>query len=280
MSRNEERIVTNNDKIPEKTDTVNTTVSSKLNYPTPSEMVLLPSRGKFYPSNHILHGVTEIEIYEMNAHQENILANKAFIKKGNVIEKFLQSLIVDKKIVVDDLLIGDKNALLIAARMTGLGDIYKVNILCPVCYNNSVFDFNLNEVKHQCGSEENYDEEKGLFRYTLPKTGFVVECKALTGEDVYRMSEQAKNLKSKIKKEETPVSDLLKQIIVSVNTVTDRLDISRFVEKMPSIDSRFLREEYRKSVPEVDLTQPFECPSCGQESEVEVPIGPNFLWSK
>ena len=86
----------------------------------PTEVVDLPSKGKLYPPDSPLASGT-IEMKYMTAKEEDILTNQNYIEKGIVIDKLLQALIVDKTIDYNELLVGDKNALLIAARILGYG---------------------------------------------------------------------------------------------------------------------------------------------------------------
>ena len=106
---------------------------SGFNFIVPTEVVDLPSKGKYYPEGHPLKGVDSIEIRHMTAKEEDILTSQSLIKKGLAITKLLQSIIIDKSIRVDDLLIGDKNALLVASRIHGYGPEYNVTLNCPNC---------------------------------------------------------------------------------------------------------------------------------------------------
>ena len=86
----------------------------------PTEVVDLPSKGLLYPKENPLSS-GQIEVKYMTAKEEDILTSANLIKSGRVIEKLLESLIVDKSIKVDDILVGDKNAILIAARILAYG---------------------------------------------------------------------------------------------------------------------------------------------------------------
>ena len=92
----------------------------------PTEVVDLPSTGRLYPKDSLLSSGT-IEMKYMTAKEEDILTNQNYIEKGIVIDKLLKALIVDKNINYNELLIGDKNALLIAARILGYGKDYEFN---------------------------------------------------------------------------------------------------------------------------------------------------------
>ena len=93
----------------------------------PTEVVDLPSQGLLYPKDSPLSSGT-IEIKYMTAREEDILTSANLIKKGIVIDKLLEALIVDKSIKLDDMLLGDKNAILIASRILAYGKDYEVEV--------------------------------------------------------------------------------------------------------------------------------------------------------
>ena len=110
---------------------VSTQQQTQMQFVAPTEFVDLPSRGEFYPEDHPLHNKETIEIRYMTARDEDILVNKSYIQKGVVLEKLLESVILDKNIPVSSLLGGDKNAVLIATRVTGYGSEYETKVACP-----------------------------------------------------------------------------------------------------------------------------------------------------
>ena len=112
---------------------------------TPTTFVELPSAGQFYGEGHPLHECEVIEIKHMTAKEEDILTSEALLKNGLALNRLLQSVIVDKNIDPDSLLIGDKNAVLIAVRQTGFGDIYTTTVTCPACGATNEKDFSLEE---------------------------------------------------------------------------------------------------------------------------------------
>ena len=99
----------------------------------PTEFVELPSGGRFYPENHPLHGQSTIEIKQMTAKEEDILTSRTLLKNGVAIDRVIQSLITDKRVNSDSLLVGDRNAILIAARVSGYGNEYNTTVGCPAC---------------------------------------------------------------------------------------------------------------------------------------------------
>ena len=116
-----------------------------LQFVTPTEFVDLPSKGRYYPPEHPLHNAEMIEIRHMTAKDEDILTSRSLLKKGIAIDRLLQNVLVDRRVRVEDLLIGDKNAIIIASRITGYGAEYEAGISCPSCASAVQFSFNLEE---------------------------------------------------------------------------------------------------------------------------------------
>jgi hypothetical protein len=251
-----------------------------LNFVSPTEFVDLPSGGKFYPEGHPLHGKDSIEIKFMTAKEEDILTSKSLLKKGVAIDRMLQNLIVDKSIKLEHLLSGDKNAILLAARMSGYGAEYSVRVSCPSCEEKQDFSFDLSSLEHKDLSDIDdlslEHTQRGTFVYSLPRTKAKVEFRLLTSGDESQMTQEM----LRAKKEETTSTDQLKRVIVSVNGVEDRLQLKQFVESMPAADARFLRAAIRRSTPDVNMSQDFVCASCSHEEEMEVPLTTEFFWPK
>lgn len=260
------------------------TQANPLDFATPTDMVDLPSKGKFYPEDHPLHNSETVELRYMTAKDEDILANKSLIKKGVVLDRLLQSVLVDKNININDLLIGDKNAMLVSARITGYGSDYNTKVPCPSCGSVSDHVFDLEEALEESNASQGDTEfaeqtESGTFLITLPKTGVSVEVRPLTGMDEKAIL-KTNTVRQKNKLPELGLTDQMKMYIVSVNGEEDGSVISRLVDNMPAIDSRHLRFAYSDAVPSVDLAQHFECSECSYEQEMEVPFTTEFFWPK
>ena len=261
-----------------------TTQSNPLDFATPTDMVDLPSKGKFYPEDHPLHNSETVELRYMTAKDEDILVNKSLIKKGVVLDRLLQSVLVDKNINVNDLLIGDKNAMLVSARITGYGSDYNTRVPCPSCGSVSDHVFDLEEALEESNASQSDTDfaeqtESGTFLITLPKTGVSVEVRPLTGMDEKTIL-KTNTVRQKNKLPELGLTGQMKMYIVSVNGEKDSTVISRLVDNMPAIDSRHLRFAYSDAVPSVDLAQHFECSECSYEQEMEVPFTTEFFWPK
>jgi len=255
--------------------------TSGFSFATPTDHVDLPSGGQYYPEGHPLHGKDSVEIKYMTAKEEDILTSQNLLKKGLAIERLLESVILDDSINPKNLLVGDRNAILVAARVTGFGNEYETQVTCPSCLKGSLHSFDLDEVgvKASEPTEEVTRTEGGTFIIELPTTGVRTEVKLLTGADEARIMSLQES-KKKHKLPEAPLTDHLKTIIVSVDGHEDRTIINQFVESMPSRDTRYLRKQYDGLNPNIDMTFAFECPACDATTDVEVPFTVSFLWPK
>ena len=283
MSRNKQRTAAAKDATAATTAPAAPAAPATLSYVTPTEFVELPSRGKFYPSDHPLHNKEVIEMRFMTAKDEDILTSPALLRNGLAIDRLIENLIVDSNVSVNDLLIGDKNAVILAARISGYGEQYNVNVTCPNCQASIEHEFDLSEIPHQNGTIPEDDNEnvyltpEGTFVAKLPKSQFSVEFKLLTGQDEDYLEKVALKTK-KLNLPEASATNLLKRLVVSVNDVTVTSEINNFIDNMPAQDARFLRACVTTVTPNVDMTQEVECSSCGTVSEMAVPFTSEFFW--
>ena len=258
-----------------------------LAFVSPTQLVDLPSEGKFYPDNHPLHNKKTIEIREMTAKEEDILTSQTLIKKGIALERLLQSVIVDARIQTQHLLLGDKNAILVAARVSGYGPEYKTTVTCPNCMATQTSTFDLDNISQPSLPEMATVSEKlstpveetpaGTFIVKLPRSQLDVELRLINGELEKRIMANLEARK-KQKLTEKPLTEHLKACIVSVAGTTDRGDLNNFIDNMPAMDSRFIRKAMSVITPNIDLTQEFVCAECDHEQDLEVPIGLDFFW--
>ena len=254
-----------------------------LSFPKPVELVDLPSRGKYYPEGHPLHNKEHIEIRHMTAKDEDILTSKSLLKKGVAIDRLLKSIITDKTIPVETLLMGDRNALLIAARISGYGSEYATNVTCPQCATNQEFSFDLDDRPAYHGDDwgeyEISETGTGNFNITLPVSEITIEVRLMNGADEKRLANLMENKKKK-RLPESVLTDQLNMMIVSIEGHEDNTLKRTLIENMPALDARYLRKAYEKLVPTVDLTHRFQCSGCEYEGEMEVPFTTDFFWPK
>jgi hypothetical protein len=233
----------------------------------PTEIIDLPSQGKLYASDSPL-AEGKIEMKYMTAKEEDILTNQAYIRDGIVLDKLLQSLIVTK-FNYSDLLIGDKNAIMIAARVLGYGKDYKFN------YASEEQVVDLSQIEPLPLTDEIKKAESNEFSFTLPSSENTVTFKLLTHGDEKKIEQELKGL-SKINKKSSPiVTTRLKHQILSVNGEDELPKVREFVDSfLLAQDSRALREEIKRIGPDVDLTFFPE----GSDRRVDIPIGLSFFW--
>ena len=238
-------------------------MDQKFDFPT--EVIELPSKGLLYPQDNPLSS-GKIEMKYMTAKEEDILTNQAYIQKGIVIDKLLQALIVSK-INYNDLIVGDKNAIMVAARVLGYGKDYTFE------YGNQEYTIDLSQIDNKPFDYSN----KGVneFNYTLPSTSTNITYKILTHGDEQKIQTEIDGLK-KINKNISPeLSTRLKYIITSVNGDRETKTIREFVDKhLLARDSRELRKHIKETQPDVDLTF---FPDRTTD-RVDIPIGVKFFW--
>jgi hypothetical protein len=244
---------------------VTTQEPSKFAFPT--ETIELPSKGLLYPKENPLSSGT-VELRYMTAAHEDILTNQSFIQKGNVLDKLMQALIVSP-INYDDIIVGDKNAIMIASRILGYGKDYNFT------YNGEEQSVDLTVLENKVFDEKLITPGVNEFAFTLPNTNAIITFKILTHGDEKKINQELEGLK-KIKKDSSPeLSTRLKYIITSVNGDTTPKVIRDFVDNhLLAMDSRALREYIKNVQPDVDLTF---FPD-GSEKAVNIPIGLNFFW--
>jgi len=233
----------------------------------PTETVDLPSKGLLYPEgSELAKGVVEMKY--MTAKEEDILTNQTYIKNGTVLDKLIKSLIVSK-IIYDDLLVGDKNAIMVAARILGYGSDYTFE------YNGESQLVDLSQIENKPLKEELFSPRVNEFSFTLPHSKNSITFKLLTHKDEQDINRELEGLK-KINKDADPsLSTRLKYMITSVEGERERKDIREFVDNyLLAKDSRALREYVRGIQPDVDLTF---FPD-GTSDRINIPIGISFFW--
>lgn len=236
----------------------------------PTETIELPSKGLLYPEGHPLANGT-IEMKYMTAREEDILTNQNYIRQGTVIDKLLQSLIVSD-VPYDDILIGDKNAIMIAARILSYGKDY------DFAFENAMQTVDLSSFSNKEIDESIYTRGENDFELTLPHTDNVITFKLLTHGDEKKIDQEIKGLQKINKDNITEATTRLKYIITSINGSREKKDIREFVDYgLLARDARAIREEYNRISPDIDLKFNY-VDSQGVEQEATLPIGVTFFW--
>jgi hypothetical protein len=247
-------------------------------FEVPVESAPLPSNGLVYPQESALHMCQTVDIRSMTAREEDILTSRALIKKGTVITELIKSCLIDKRIQVPDMLAGDRNAIMVALRITGYGAEYTVEADCPKCSARSKQEFNLGEMPIKRLQIEPVAKGQNLFEFKLPVTKKTVHFKFLTGRDEEEISTIQERTKKQGAQADNIVTNRLQFAIVSVEGKTDRSSINGFIRNMPARDSMSLRKFIDANEPGIDMKGNFDCPSCNDVNEVRVPLGASFFW--
>ena len=241
---------------------------SKLKFPT--EIVELPSKGIVYPKENPLSS-GKIEMKYMTAREEDILTNQSYITNGTVLDKLLETLIVSK-IDYNDLIVGDKNALLIAARILGYGNDYEFT------YRNEKVKVDLSILDNKKLDKKQFEQGKNEFNFKLPKSEVLITFKLLTHGDEQKIEKELKGLKKINPNATVDLSTRLKHMIMSVEGSSEKKEIREFVDNyFLAQDSRAFRNYIRDFQPDVNLTVPITTIEGGDE-DIDVPIGLNFFW--
>lgn len=247
---------------------------------TPNTMTVnLPSKGYFYSTNSPLSSGT-IELYQVTAKHEDILSNANFLRKGTVLDEFLKSLIATPNVALNDLLIGDKNGLFVAARKSAYGEIYTAKIKCPECTTESSIDINLDSLVEKPFALENYTKGENKFVYTLPSSKKNITWSLMTHKDEVDIDQELKALNKLGTSVASPeITTRLKYTIKAIDGDTDKVKIKNFVDtQMSAKDSMAFRRYVREVTPDLDMTFDFICPACGHQAKMNVPLGATFFW--
>ena len=237
-----------------------------------SETIDLPSEGRVYPKDSPLAS-GKVEIKYMTAKEEDILTSQNLIKKGVVIKQVLDSLIISDGVKSDDLILGDKNAVMVASRILAYGPEYTVEVTNP--NNGNVFEhtFDLTTCEFKNISDDINGNE---FEVELPYSKIKIKYKLLTGYDESNIDKEIESYKKVGGSVSPELTTRMKYTIISVNDNNDRSVISNFVDNMLSRDSLFLRSEIKKISPDIKMTQEIEME--GETVTVNIPMAVNFFW--
>ena len=246
-------------------------------YQFPTEEVTLPSKGLLYPEGHPLRS-GKVNMKYMTAKEEDILTNQNLIKNGTVIDKLLQSLVVDP-INVEDLLIGDKNAILVAARILGYGQDYTFKYPNPSTGEDEEVTIDLTEANDKPFDESKMINGQNEFEFNLPLTKKLLTFKLLTQADDKKIDAELKGLK-KINKNNNPeLTTRLKHIIQSVDGDRTQKTIRDFVDKQfLARDARAFRKYIESIQPDIDLKFDLTFSDGTVIEDIIVPIGIKFFW--
>jgi hypothetical protein len=242
-------------------------------YDFPTEVLDLPSQGKVYPSDHPLAS-GQIRIKLMTAKEEDILSSSNLIKKGLAIDTLFESILVDG-IKADDIIIGDKNAILLATRLLGYGAEYNLQFFSSKKGETINVNFDLSTIQTK-DVDFSVFKNKNEFDYTTP-SGTKLTFKILTHGDEKLIDKDVEALKKINKDISSEISTRLRYMIKSVDGKNDLAAINKFVNNMLAKDSRALREYIKSMSP--DMNMKFEYThEDGEVEEAPISLGVGFFW--
>jgi len=257
---------------------VRNTMKDDFGLEIPTELVPLPSCGKIYPEGSPLFEKEVLEIRPMTAREEDILTSRALIKKGTVITELIKSCLVDKSIDPNILIAGDRNALMTSLRITGYGAEYTTEVECPACSEKSKPVFNLTQLPLKRLEVEPESPGQNVFSFVLPRTKKVIKFKFLDGNDEAEINKIQERAKKSGAKNSNAITLRYRYQIKAIDSITDKTKIQMFIRNMPASDSHALRKHMDSIEPGIEMKNWMECPMCGEESEVRMPLGASFFW--
>ena len=250
----------------------------KSNFPT--EIVPLPSKGLLYPEEHPLAS-GNIEMKYMTAKEEDILTSQNLIKQGVVLDKLFESLIVTP-INYGDLYVGDKNAIMVAARILGYGKDYVVEVDDPFSPGTKQkVTIDLTQIEHKEVDYSLFEHRKNEFDFELPQSKRVVTFRLMTHNLDKQIQTEIKGMnKTRVRTGiDNELTTRLKNIIVAVDGESGRATINNFVDtELFAMDSRALRSHIKSISPDLDMTFTFVSEATGEVKEMDIPMGVSFFW--
>lgn len=249
------------------------------NFEFPTEVIELPSKGLVYPQGHPLSRGT-VEIKYMTAREEDILASQNLIKKGIVLDKLFESVVVEPGVNVNDIFIGDKNAILLATRILGYGKDYEVEITDPFTLEKQKVVIDLAKVQTKDIDEKLLNSEN-RYTFKLPKSGKEIVFKLLTHGDELEISKDVQALE-RINKNSALAFDVttrFRYMIQSVDGNEDKGFITKWIQNgFLALDTQAFRKYVKEITPDLDLKFEFTSDLTGEVEALDIPFGINFFY--
>jgi len=267
------------------------------NFQIPTSEIVIPSQGLLYPENHPLKQ-GNFAFRAMTAREEDILFSKSLLRTGDVLDVLIESCCLIPNFRALDALSCDRNAMLVAIRISGFGSEYKTMATCPVCGESSIYDFNLSELPIKTLGEPPLEPNTNLFAFELPNMKWKILFRLLDGKDEKEIREE--EIKEKARKDklqesvsskfgasignitriEPEITGKLKRMIIKINNVEDKNKIAQMINIMPTLDTRAFREYIDFVEPRVEMTKVVTCSQCDYTLERDIPMTTDFFWPK
>ena len=245
-------------------------------YDFPTEVITLPSEGKCYPEDHPLSS-GELEIKYMTAKEEEILASQNLISKGVVLDKLFESIIADKKINIDDIIIGDKNAIVLATRILGYGPEYKIQV--PSIEGQTELQIDLSKVQTKDVDLDKLNREN-IYEWVTPVGKNVIKWKILTHGDEKMIDTDVRAM-NRLNKDgaSAELTTRYRYMIKSVDGKEDTKSIVDFVNnKFLARDTRAFRTHIKELQPDMKMEFEYDNPNTGEKEMTPIPMGVGFFW--
>lgn len=249
---------------------------SEKKFSVPTEVIDLPSKGLLYKKDNPL-SKGEVEMSYMTAKTEDILTNPNLLRQGLAIERMLKSLI-KTEIAYEDLLLGDRNGLLIASRILGYGKDYSFKYTPNDTGVEETVTIDLQKLKYK---EVDYSlySDKNEFTFELPHSKNTVTYKLLTVADDRKIDAEIKGMKKVANSEIGELTTRLKHQITSVNGDYSTKTIREFIDEgyLLARDAVALRQDMAKNTPDIDTKVTFTTKN-GEEVTIDMPMGASFFF--
>lgn len=249
---------------------------SSQSFPFPTEVISLPSKGLCYPESSPL-SKGEVTIKLMTAKEEDILTSANLIRKGIHLDKLLESVVVEPGVNVNDLLIGDKNAILVTSRILAFGPEYTVTVTDPEEKEPVEVTIDLSKIQIKEVDESKLNR-KNEYDFILPISKIPVKFKLLTHGDEIAINKDVE-ASEKVTKSGNEITTRYKRIITEVDGNRDTMFIAGFVaNRLLAGDSKALRKYMAEITPDLDLKFDYESPFTGETEALRIPFGVNFFY--
>jgi hypothetical protein len=250
-------------------------MNEKVLYDFPTEVLDLPSKGKVYPKDHPLSS-GQITIKLMTAKEEDILSSQNLIKKGLAIDSLFESIIVDKSINPNDIVLGDKNAIILATRLLGYGPEYSFNFYSSKKSETIEASIDLSKIETK-DIDLDIFENKNEFEFITPLGKNRLVCKLLTHGDEKLIEKDTKALEKIYKDVSSDITTRLKYMIKSVDGNSDLGAITKYINGMLARDSKSFREYVKVISPDMNMKFIYTHDD-GEVEEAPITLGVNFFW--
>jgi len=249
----------------------NTPQVETYDFSVPYDVIPLPSEGKAYKNKK-----STLKVHYLTASDENILTSPNLIESGKFLDILISRKVADKDLPYRDLLLGDRNAIMIWLRATGYGEIYNAVVTDPDTGEDFDTEIDLTAMKSKHLTIDS--DENGEFDFTLPRSGKPIKFRFLTVGDE---DDMGRYIESSNKKGPSSYSNILTfrlgKHIAEIDGNRDRGFISKFIENMLAYDSLSLRTYIDDNEPGLDMNIEIERPG-GGVIKTTFPFNPSFFW--